>query len=127
MSKESFIQEARIMHQLYHCHILPLLGVCIDEDSIVIVTELMSKGALIDVLRSEEGRDLTLDQIIDMAAQVRHWMIMQQLLIRIDSLAMPDLSWPCFRTHLSKSATFGSFGKLSIEKRASVTIFINWC
>lgn len=69
-SKESFIGEARIMHQLYHPHILPLLGVCIEDESIYIVTELMSKGALLDVLRSEEGRTLTLETIVDMAFQI---------------------------------------------------------
>ncbi|XP_074642811.1 tyrosine-protein kinase STK-like [Tubulanus polymorphus] len=70
MTKEAFLAEARVMHKLHHNNLLPLLAVCVEKEGIYIVTEFMSNGALLDVLRNDEGHTITLDNIVDMAAQV---------------------------------------------------------
>ncbi|KAL3315846.1 hypothetical protein Ciccas_005516, partial [Cichlidogyrus casuarinus] len=67
-----FIDEARTMHKLNHPRIVRLLGICTqpENEPIFIITELMSKGALNTFLRSEDGRKLRLDDLLDMMAQV---------------------------------------------------------
>lgn len=70
--RSRFIEEARLMHAFHHPRIVQLLGVCTEPEDqpVYIITELMRKGALYDFLRTEEGHKLTLDDLIDIMAQV---------------------------------------------------------
>lgn len=70
MTKEAFLEEAKIMNRLRHRKLVMLLGVCTASEPIYIITELMSNGALLDYLRQDSGRTLNISIIIDMAAQV---------------------------------------------------------
>ncbi|XP_066532366.1 tyrosine-protein kinase fynb isoform X2 [Hoplias malabaricus] len=69
MSPESFLEEAQIMKKLRHDKLVQLYAV-VSEEPIYIITEFMSKGSLLDFLKSDEGRDLKLPNLVDMAAQV---------------------------------------------------------
>lgn len=71
MSTEDFLDEARTMHRLRHRKLVQLVGVCIEENEIYIVTELMDKGALRDYLRADNGQTLSIAAVVNMAAQVR--------------------------------------------------------
>ncbi|CAH8292436.1 unnamed protein product [Schistosoma rodhaini] len=70
--RSRFIEEARLMHAFHHPRIVQLLGVCTEPEDqpVYIITELMRKGALYDFLRTEEGHKLTLDDLIDIMAQI---------------------------------------------------------
>ncbi|XP_050731675.1 tyrosine-protein kinase SRK2-like isoform X1 [Eriocheir sinensis] len=70
MSPEAFLEEARIMKQLRHRNILVLYAVCTKEEPILIVTEYMCNGALLDLLRNEGERTLKLNDLIYVATQV---------------------------------------------------------
>lgn len=72
MSPQAFLNEANIMKELRHDKLVQLYAVCtVPEDQpIYIVTELMPKGSLLDYLRDEQGRQLKLPVLVDMAAQV---------------------------------------------------------
>ena len=58
------------MHKLRHRKLVQLLGVCTHDEPMYIITELMTHGALLDYLRDDEGRNITITIVIDMAAQV---------------------------------------------------------
>ncbi|XP_029667129.1 leukocyte tyrosine kinase receptor-like [Formica exsecta] len=49
--KKKFLEEARLMNHFRHKHVLRLLGVCLDEDSPLIVLELMENGDLLQYLK----------------------------------------------------------------------------
>ncbi|XP_070154570.1 proto-oncogene tyrosine-protein kinase ROS-like [Polyergus mexicanus] len=49
--KKKFLEEARLMNHFRHKHVLRLLAVCLDEDSPLIVLELMEIGDLLQYLR----------------------------------------------------------------------------
>ncbi|XP_029680806.1 proto-oncogene tyrosine-protein kinase ROS-like isoform X2 [Formica exsecta] len=49
--KEKFLEEARLMNYFRHKHVLRLLAVCLDEDSPLIVLELIEIGDLLQYLR----------------------------------------------------------------------------
>ena len=70
MSTDAFLAEAQIMKQCKHDKLVRLYAVCSDEEPIYIVTELMSKGSLLEYLRSDEGATLKFPQLVDIAAQV---------------------------------------------------------
>lgn len=70
MSPEAFLEEARIMKQLRHRNILVLYAVCTKAEPILIVTEYMCNGALLDLLRNEGERTLKLNDLIYVATQV---------------------------------------------------------
>lgn len=55
---------------LRHDKLVRLYAVCTLETPIYIVTELMSNGSLLDYLRTDKNRTLTLINLIDMASQV---------------------------------------------------------
>lgn len=50
--KLEFIQEAKLMTQFRHPHILQLLGICVDTDPCCLLLELMDGGDLLSYLRS---------------------------------------------------------------------------
>jgi len=70
MSAVAFLDEAKTMHRLRHRKLVQLLGVCTRDEPMYIITELMPHGALLDYLRDDEGRTITIGVVIDMAAQV---------------------------------------------------------
>ncbi|KAM4033416.1 proto-oncogene tyrosine-protein kinase Src isoform 2-T2 [Anomaloglossus baeobatrachus] len=69
MSPEAFLQEAQVMKKLRHEKLVQLYAV-VSEEPIYIVTEYMSKGSLLDFLKSEMGSYLRLPQLVDMSAQI---------------------------------------------------------
>ncbi|KAL5457173.1 hypothetical protein EMCRGX_G034418 [Ephydatia muelleri] len=69
MQPAAFLAEAQIMKKLRHPKLIQLYAVCTQGEPVYIITELMSKGSLLDYLQGE-GRNLKLPQLIDMAAQV---------------------------------------------------------
>jgi len=50
--KDEFLQEALLMSNFKHEHILQLLGVCLDNDPQFIILELMEGGDLLSYLRA---------------------------------------------------------------------------
>jgi len=82
MSAEAFLDEAKTMHRLRHRKLVQLLGVCTLDEPMYIITELMSNGALLDYLRRDEGRAVSVAIVIDMAAQVRVYRYIQVSLWR---------------------------------------------
>ncbi|XP_071035198.1 tyrosine-protein kinase CSK [Parasteatoda tepidariorum] len=56
---QSFLVEASVMTSLSHRNLVQLLGVVFDWPSIYIVTEFMSKGSLVDYLRSRGRQHVT--------------------------------------------------------------------
>ena len=70
MRSSAFLKEAAIMKGLRHRNILVLYAVCSKEEPVLIVTEYMRKGALLELLRSDEGKLLKLNDMIYIASQV---------------------------------------------------------
>jgi len=73
MSAEEFLDEAKTMHKLRHRKLVQLMGVCTRTEPMYIITELMSNGALLEYLRADEGAQLHIKLLLDMAAQV--WLL----------------------------------------------------
>ena len=58
------------MKSCQHKHLVTLYAVCSQDEPILIVTELMPNGSLLNYLRDEEGSKLPLDVLINMSCQV---------------------------------------------------------
>ncbi|KAK8603496.1 hypothetical protein V6N13_085678 [Hibiscus sabdariffa] len=60
---KNFANEIEIIVSLNHKHIMPLIGVCINDDDLLFVYDLSSKGSLEEVLhgRNKEKHGLTLE------------------------------------------------------------------
>lgn len=56
--KAEFLQEAQLMSNFKHKHILRMIGVCLDFDSLYIVMELMQGGDLLSFLRQSRPLDV---------------------------------------------------------------------
>ncbi|TPP63045.1 Proto-oncogene tyrosine-protein kinase Src [Fasciola gigantica] len=69
MTTEEFLKEARIMRAARHPKLVRLYAVC-TEDPIYIVTELMSNGSLLQYLRDGPGKNLEMNALVDMMAQI---------------------------------------------------------
>ena len=67
---DDFIKEAQVMKKLRHSNLLQLYSVCTAEEPILIITELVKHGSLLEYLRTGAGRDLSVPQRIDMMAQI---------------------------------------------------------
>lgn len=71
MSAQAFLEEAVIMRKCRHPNLVPLYGVCSQEEPLLIVTEYMCNGSLLDYLRNNPtGRCLKLNELMDMASQI---------------------------------------------------------
>ena len=70
MQPAEFLKEAAIMKQLHHPKLVALYAVCSQGEPILIVTELMNGGSLLTCLRSDRGRTVKWNKLIDIGAQV---------------------------------------------------------
>ncbi|XP_061610163.1 tyrosine-protein kinase Blk isoform X2 [Phyllopteryx taeniolatus] len=68
MEPRAFLQEANLMKQLQHERLVRLHAV-VTREPILIVTEFMINGCLLDFLKTDEGKRLRLNKLIDMSAQ----------------------------------------------------------
>lgn len=75
MSPQAFLEEAIIMRKCRHSNLVPLYGVCSQEEPLLIITEYMSNGSLLEYLRNNpEGKRLKLPELMDMASQIAYGM-----------------------------------------------------
>ncbi|XP_037102165.1 protein-tyrosine kinase 6b [Syngnathus acus] len=65
-----FQREVQILKRLRHRHLISLFAVCTASTPYYIITELMEKGSLLDLLRSPEGKQQDMTSLSDMAGQV---------------------------------------------------------
>ena len=70
MSPEAFLKEAAIMKDFRHKNLISLYAICSNDEPIYIVQEYMSKGSLLDFLRSEQGALLKFEELVCFAAQI---------------------------------------------------------
>lgn len=91
MSPKAFLDEAQIMKQCKHDKLVRLYAVCSDTEPIYIVTELMSKGSLLDYLRGDEGRETKFVQMVDIAAQVVIYCIILSPLMAVHHHLLCDM------------------------------------
>ncbi|XP_043218453.1 tyrosine-protein kinase SRK2-like isoform X2 [Amphibalanus amphitrite] len=69
MSPAAFLAEAQIMKKFRHERLLALYAVC-SEEPILIVTEFMCNGSLLDYLRKPEGKQCKFPDLLYMSGQV---------------------------------------------------------
>lgn len=75
MSPQAFLEEAVIMRKCRHSNLVPLYGVCSQEEPLLIVTEFMCNGSLLEYLRNNpEGKSLKLPDLMEMASQIAYGM-----------------------------------------------------
>ena len=74
MDKEQFLDEAAIMKKLRHEKLIKLYAVVTIREPILIITELMRYGSLLDYFRHGEGKYLKFPQLVDICAQVAQGM-----------------------------------------------------
>ncbi|XP_032236219.2 tyrosine-protein kinase SRK2 [Nematostella vectensis] len=74
MRPDAFLAEAELMKKLIHPKLVQLYAVCSRDEPIYIITELMPKGSLLEHLRSDEGRALSVAIQIDMGGQIAEGM-----------------------------------------------------
>jgi serine/threonine protein kinase len=67
---EKFVHEVKIISDVLHENIVRFYGVCIQDDSIFIVTEFMAHGSILNYLRNEPGKRIKFNTIIHFASQV---------------------------------------------------------
>lgn len=71
MSPQAFLEEAAIMRKCRHDKLVPLFGICSVGEPLLIVTEFMCNGSLLDFLRTnKEGKSMRLPDLMDMATQI---------------------------------------------------------
>ncbi|XP_041661374.1 tyrosine-protein kinase Blk [Cheilinus undulatus] len=73
MEPEAFLQEANLMKKLQHERLVRLHAV-VTKEPILIITEFMINGCLLDFLKTDEGKRLKLNKLIDMSAQIAEGM-----------------------------------------------------
>lgn len=69
MSPKAFLEEAQLLKRLRHPKLIQLYAVCTQEEPIYIVMELMAHRSLLEYMKAG-GAKLTMEQLIDVAAQV---------------------------------------------------------
>lgn len=71
MSPQAFLEEAIIMRKCRHEKLVPLYGVCSQGEPLLIITEFMCNGSLLDYLRNNrDSKNLKLPDLMDIAAQI---------------------------------------------------------
>uniref|UniRef100_A0A6G1S9B1 Tyrosine-protein kinase n=1 Tax=Aceria tosichella TaxID=561515 RepID=A0A6G1S9B1_9ACAR len=70
MDPKDFLAEAQVMKGLDHENLIKLFAVCTREEPILIVTELMRNGCLLDYLQTKQGKQLSIRMLVNMAEQI---------------------------------------------------------
>ncbi|XP_077983583.1 tyrosine-protein kinase Tec-like [Glandiceps talaboti] len=70
MSEDDFIDEAKVMKELKHDHLVQLYGVCSRKRPLYIVSEYMNKGCLLNYLRYRQHLLDKPPQLIDICRQI---------------------------------------------------------
>uniref|UniRef100_A0A8D8UXK0 Tyrosine-protein kinase n=1 Tax=Cacopsylla melanoneura TaxID=428564 RepID=A0A8D8UXK0_9HEMI len=70
MALKDFLEEAAIMKEMKHPNLVQLLGVCTREPPFYIITEFMSKGNLLDYLRTGSREHINAVVLMYMATQI---------------------------------------------------------
>nr|XP_020472952.1 tyrosine-protein kinase Blk [Monopterus albus] len=73
METEAFLQEANLMKQLQHERLVRLHAV-VTTEPILIITEFMVNGCLLEFLQTNNGKKLKFNKLIDMSAQIAEGM-----------------------------------------------------
>ncbi|XP_051909507.1 tyrosine-protein kinase Blk [Hippocampus zosterae] len=73
MEPRAFLQEANLMKRLQHERLVRLHAV-VTREPILIITEFMINGCLLDFLKTDEGKKLGLNKLMDMSAQIAEGM-----------------------------------------------------
>nr|VZH96106.1 unnamed protein product [Spirometra erinaceieuropaei] len=70
-TKES-IDEAKLLSKLSHPRIMCLLGICCEPNTepLLLITEFMPKGTLLDFFKTDEGKAFSVDDLIKVISQV---------------------------------------------------------
>jgi serine/threonine protein kinase len=71
-NKKKFLQEAKIMEELLHKNIVRLYGVCTREEPILILTEFLRHGSLLNYLRNQLESNIQFKNILDFVGQVNN-------------------------------------------------------
>lgn len=74
MDPKDFLAEAQVMKELRHNNLIKLYAVCTQQEPILIVTELMRNGCLLDYLQTKQGKSLTIKMLVNMAEQIAQGM-----------------------------------------------------
>lgn len=74
MDREDFLTEAQIMKELRHVNLIKLYAVCTLQEPILIVTELMRNGCLLEYLQTPAGKALDIKLLVNMAEQIANGM-----------------------------------------------------
>lgn len=69
VTTSAFLDEAQILKTIQHVNIIKLLAVCSDEP-VYLVTEFMPNGRLSQYLREGKGKQLGVNSLLWLAAQV---------------------------------------------------------
>ncbi|OCT62508.1 hypothetical protein XELAEV_18043591mg [Xenopus laevis] len=70
INESDFKKEVEVLKGLCHRNLIKLYAVCSIEDPVYIVTELMSKGSLLQFLRGDEGHNLNNAKFMHIISQV---------------------------------------------------------
>jgi abelson tyrosine-protein kinase 1 len=70
MALKDFLEEAAIMKEMKHPNLVQLLGVCTREPPFYIITEFMSKGNLLDYLRTANRDQINAVVLMYIATQI---------------------------------------------------------
>ncbi|XP_063689939.1 tyrosine-protein kinase SRK2-like isoform X2 [Bolinopsis microptera] len=120
MDTEAFLEEADLMKKLRHKNILSLLAIQTKAEPIMIITELMGNGALLDYVRKPATKQiLKVKDQIDMAAQCADGMAY----LEISGFIHRDLAARNVLVNESRQCKIADFGlsKLDEEYTASNT------
>ncbi|KAM5217874.1 protein-tyrosine kinase 6 isoform 1-T1 [Hipposideros larvatus] len=74
LHQHTFQAEVQAMKKLRHKHILALYAVASVGDPVYIITELMAKGSLLELLRDSDEQVLPVSELLDIASQVAEGM-----------------------------------------------------
>lgn len=74
MDPKDFLAEAQVMKELRHDKLIRLYAVCTQQEPILIVTELMRNGCLLEYLQTKQGRALNMKMLVNMAEQIAEGM-----------------------------------------------------